>query len=116
MNTSETKPSGNNKRRTSWKSIYGGDFLANGFFGRQLKLMVLLVILIIFYIQNRYASEMQLLEIDHLKQELIDTKYDALTRNSELMMKSRQSLIEDYVSEKGSDIKIATQPPYKIPN
>ena len=116
MNTSETTSASNSKKHASWKSIYGGEFLSSGFFGRQLKLVVLLVILIIFYIQNRYASEMQLLEIDHLKQELIDTKYDALTRNSELMMKSRQSIIEDYVSGKGSDIQIATQPPYKIPN
>ena len=39
------------------------------------------------------------IEIDKLKKELIDIKYDALTRSSELMEKSRQSRIEDYTSQ-----------------
>ena len=88
----------------------------NKFMREQLKLLMLLVVLIILHIQNRYGSEMQLVEIAKLKKELIDTRYDALTRKSELMMRSRQSIIEDYIAEKGSDIRIANQPPYRIPN
>ena len=67
-----------------------------------------------FYIHNRYASQQQQIEINKLKKELIDIKYDALTRSSELMEKSRQSRIEEYVSEEQSDLQTSTNPPYVI--
>ena len=98
------------KKRTSLKSILGGDILATDFFRRQTKFMVF----IIFYIHNRYASQQQQIEIDRLKKELTDIKYDALTRSSELMEKSRQSRIEEYISSKESDLQTSTNPPYLI--
>ena len=94
---------GKKKKRTSLKSILGGDILATDFFRRQTKLLVLIMVFIIFYIHNRYASQQQQIEIDRLKKELIDIKYDALTRSSELMEKSRQSRIEEYISNKESN-------------
>lgn len=103
-----------NKKRTSLKSILGGDILATDFFRRQTKLIILIMVLVIFYIHNRYASQQQQIEIDRLKKILIDIKYDALTRNSELMEKSRQSRIEDYISDKESDLQTSTNPPYLI--
>ena len=90
---------GKKKKRTSLKSILGGDILATDFFRRQ---------------TNRYASQQQQIEIDRLKKELIDIKYDALTRSSELMEKSRQSRIEEYISNKESDLQTSTNPPYLI--
>ena len=102
------------KKTASWKNIIGGDILATDFFRRQTKLLVLIMVLIIFYIHNRYACQQQLLELDALKKELTDIKYDALTRNSELMEKSRQSRIEDYVTAKESDLQTSTNPPFLI--
>jgi hypothetical protein len=102
------------KNRTSLKNIIGGDILATDFFRRQTKLLVLIMVLILFYIHNRYACQQQMIEIDKLKKELIDIKYDALTRSSELMEKSRQSRIEEYVSEEQSDLQTSTNPPYVI--
>ena len=102
------------KRSPSVKSILGGDILANDFFRRQTKLLILMMIFILFYIHNRYASQQQQIEIDKLKKELIDIKYDALTRSSELMEKSRQSRIEEYVSEEQSDLQTSPNPPYVI--
>lgn len=102
------------RKRTSWKEIVGGDILAADFFRRQTKLMVLVMVLVLFYIHNRYACQQQMLEIDRLKKELTDTKYDALTRNSELMERSRQSRIEEYISTRQSDLQTTTTPPYLI--
>ena len=102
------------KKSNSLKSILGGDILATDFFRRQTKLLVLIMVLIIFYIHNRYASQQQQIEIDKLKKELIDIKYDALTRSSEMMEKSRQSRKEDYISTKESDLQTSTHPPYLI--
>ena len=102
------------KRRTSLKNIIGGDILATDFFRRQTKLMVLIMILILFYIHNLYACQQQMIELDKLKKELIDIKYDALTRSSELMERSRQSRIEEYIATKESDLQTSTNPPYLI--
>ena len=71
---------GKKKKRTSLKSILGGDILATDFFRRQTKLLVLIMVFVIFYIHNRYASQQQQIEIDRLKKELIDIKYDALDK------------------------------------
>ncbi len=66
------------KKRTSLKNIIGGDILATDFFRRQAGLLFLIMVLIIIYINNRYECQLQLIEIDNLKKELIDIKYDAL--------------------------------------
>ncbi len=96
------------------KSILGGDILVHDFFKRQANLIILIVFLTILYIENRYLSQQELIEIDKLKKELIDTKYDALTISSELTEKSRQSHIEEYISKEGNSLETATTPPYLI--
>lgn len=98
----------------SIRSILGGDILANDFFKRQTRLLILIMILTILYIDNRYSSQQELIEIDRLKKELTDIKYDALTRSSELMEKSRQSRIEEYISTEESPLETATNRPYLI--
>ena len=98
----------------SIKSILGGDILANDFFKRQTTLLILIMVLTILYIDNRYTSQQEMIEIDRLKKELIDIKYDALTRSSELMEKSRQSRIEEYISTEESHLETSTSRPYLI--
>lgn len=110
----EFKTEKKNKNGVSLKSILGGDILATDFFRRQLKLFALIMLLLIFYIHNRYAAQQELIEIDRLKKELLDIKYDALTRSSELMEKSRQSRIEEYISKKETELQAATNPPFLI--
>lgn len=101
-------------KHMSIRSILGGDILANNFFKRQTNLLLLIMVLTILYIDNRYSSQQELIEIDKLKKDLIDIKYDALTRSSELMEKSRQSRIEEYISTEESHLETATSRPYLI--
>ena len=101
-------------KHMSIRSILGGDILANDFFKRQTRLLILIMILTVLYIDNRYSSQQELIEIDKLKKDLIDIKYDALTRSSELMEKSRQSRIEEYISTEDSPLQTATNRPYLI--
>lgn len=98
----------------SIRSILGGDILANDFFKRQTSLLILIMVLTILYIDNRYTSQQELIEIDRLKKELTDIKYDALTRSSELMEKSRQSRIEEYISTEESHLETSTNRPFLI--
>lgn len=101
---------------TGWKlkGIFFGDVLVTDFFRRQTKLLVLVVILTIFYISNRYSCQQELIRIAVLNQQLTEIRYNALTRSSELMEKSRQSRIEEYVAAQESDLQTSTTPPYLI--
>ena len=116
QNTNKQKKQKENAspKHMSIRSILGGDILANDFFKRQTSLLILIMILTILYIDNRYTSQQELIEIDRLKKELTDIKYDALTRSSELMEKSRQSRIEEYISTEESHLETATNRPYLI--
>ena len=108
----------NNKQKEtshiSLRSILGGEILVHSFLRRQVYLLILIVILTILYIDNRYSSQQELIEIDRLKKELTDIKYDALTISSELTEKSRQSRIEEYISVEGTQLQTASTPPYLI--
>ena len=100
------------RKKSSLKSFMGGDILLMDFFRRQLKLLILIMILLMVYINNRYTAQQKLIEIDRLRKELVDIKYDALTRNSELMERSRQSRIEEHIAGKEESVQISTHPPY----
>lgn len=102
------------KNGMSLKKFLGGDILATDFVRRQTALIVLVMCLLMSHIHNRYAAQQELIQIDKLKKELTDIKYDALTRNSELMEKSRQSRIEEYISQKETELQVSTNPPYQI--
>lgn len=104
-----------NSSSSSLRSILGGDFLTAKMVRGQLGLIILIAIFFIFYINNRYKNQAELIEIDNLKKELDDARFRALTRSSELTSKSRQSYIEDYLrSSKDSLLQISSSSPYVI--
>lgn len=103
------------RNKMSLRSILGGDILTGDWLRRQGGLIFILVVLALVYIGNRYQSQQELLEINQLKEKLQDIKYDALTRSSELMERSRRSRIEEYLKETNdSMLQTATMPPFKI--
>lgn len=109
----EGTPAATGKKLTL-KNIFLGDFLINDFLRRQAKLLLLITIYTVIYISNRYSVQQEMIEIDRLRKELMDIKYDALTRSSELTERTRQSRIEEYVSAEHSDLQTSTAPPYVI--
>jgi hypothetical protein len=102
-------------RNLSLKKILGGDILNTSFIRRQIWVLVLIVFFIIIYIANRYSCQQDIIEIDKLQSELRDAKYKALSSNSQITERSRQSnVLEMLKNNKDSVLKIASQPPYII--
>ena len=99
------------KKKMGLKSWLDGDMLLSPFLQRHLGLLVLMFALIIVYVSNRYAFQYEQVEIQRLRTQLEDTKYEALARSSELMEKSRESNIEKYIEEQGSQLQMSTCPP-----
>lgn len=99
----------------SLRKILGGDILNTAIIRRQIWLFVLITFFFIIYISNRYSCQQDIIEIDRLQKELLDAKYKALSSNSQLTEKSRESnVLEMLKSNNDSTIKIASQPPYII--
>ena len=108
--TSEQK----NKGKNRLKAWLDGDMLLNVLIQRHLGLILLLFALILAYVSNRFAFQREQVEIQRLRSELNDIKYEALARSSELMEKSRESNIQRFIVERGSQLQMSTCPPVVI--
>ncbi|MDR2621367.1 MAG: hypothetical protein LBC48_02165 [Dysgonamonadaceae bacterium] len=103
------------KKKKNWLShVLGGGFLTEDFVIRQSKLLVLIVFLIIIFISNRYSCMKKLTEIENLKTELQDVKYENLIISTELTSNSRQSQIEEMLATKGVGLRSSNASVYKI--
>lgn len=102
-------------RTLSLRKILGGDILNTAIIRRQIWLFVLIAFFMLLYISNRYSCQQDIIEIDHLQTQLQDAKYKALSSNSQLTEKSRESnVLNELKNNKDSVLKIASQPPYII--
>ena len=103
-----------NKSKNRLKSWLDGDMLLNVLLQRHLGLILLLFALILAYVSNRFAFQREQVEIQHLRSELNDIKYEALARSGELMEKSRESKIQTFIVEQGSELQLSEKAPVKI--
>lgn len=102
-------------RYFSLRKILGGDILSTAFMRRQVWLFLLIALIMVVYISNRYSCQKDIIEIDQLQKDLQDAKYKALSSNSKLTEMSRQSNVLDMLqNNKDSTLKLPTQPPYII--
>lgn len=97
------------------RTILGGDFLTAEMVRKQIWLFVLIVMFTIGYVASRYQCQQDLITIDKLEKELLDTKYKALSSSSTLTEKCRESHVLDALKQNNDTLlHIADQPPYII--
>lgn len=101
------------KRKRTLKSWIDGNMLTD-LLTRQAGMIALVAALVIAYVGNRYAFQQEQVRIQTLRAKLNDVKYEALARSSELMEKSRESNMQKYIVEQGSELKASTKPPVVI--
>lgn len=95
--------------------ILGGDIFSASWFKRQVKFFVLVILMIIAYITNRYASQAAMIKIDNLEKELTEIRFESITRSSQLMQRTRESKVLEYLKTTGdSTLTIPTQPPFVL--
>ena len=80
-------------------SILGGDILGGRWFRRQFWFIIMVVGLIIIYVSNRYACQQEMIQTKMLTDTLLDRRYKALTRSSQLKEKKRRSFIEESLTD-----------------
>lgn len=102
-------------RNWTMKKILAGDLLSTSTMKEQVWLILLITLFIIIFITNRYAVQKNMIRIDKLQYEIEDARYRALTSNSKLTEKSRESnVLEALKNKKDSVLKTPNQPPYII--
>ena len=100
--------------RKSFVHVFGGSVFTEDFFLRNMRFILLLVVVVILFISHRYTMLQGMSDVERLQQELKDVKYEALTISSSLTEASRQGEIEKRVEEAGLDLKVSNEPVYYI--
>ena len=103
-----------NKKQISLMYILGGGILKEDFIVRHTKMIVLIVVLLFFYISNRYTCLIKIREIDNLQEQLRDVKFEALSISAQLTSNTRPSQVEELVKRQGLGLEKAKEPPYKL--
>ncbi|MDR1370248.1 MAG: hypothetical protein LBJ72_09025 [Dysgonamonadaceae bacterium] len=106
--------SGKKKKIFIGRNILDGEILKEDFVVKQSKLIILITFLFVLFISNRYSCLKKLTEIDRLKTELKDIKYENLVISTQLTTNSRQSQIESLIEEKGLNLSGSKTPAYEI--
>ena len=97
------------------RTILGGDFLTAQMVRHHIGIIVLIVVFAIVYVAFRYQCQQDMIAIDKMEKELLDAKYKALSSNSTLTEKCRESHVLDALKNyKDSVLHVSDQPPYLI--
>ncbi len=102
------------KKKNSLLNILGGDILKEDFVVKQSKLLIMIAFLFILFIGNRYSCLKKITQIEDLKKELKDVKYENLVISTQLTTNSRQSQIEALIQSKGMDLAGSKTPAFEI--
>lgn len=100
--------------RKSFVHVFGGNVLTENFFVKNITFILILVVIMILFINHRYTVLRRIAEMERLKVELKDAKYESLDISSDLTEASRQGQIEKRVEESGMQLKITNEPVYRI--
>jgi hypothetical protein len=110
----EGKKKKRKQRRLSFLYILGGGLLKEDFFVKHIRMIVLIAILTLCFIGNRYACLLKLRKIDTLKKELKDVELESLSISIELSRYSRPSMVEELIKKQQIDLEGAGSPPYEL--
>ncbi|MDR1372264.1 MAG: hypothetical protein LBJ17_03940 [Dysgonamonadaceae bacterium] len=94
--------------------IIQGDVLSEDFIAKNFKLIILIVLLLLAFISNRYACAKKLTKIEALKTELREVKYENLLISTEVTTHTRRSQIEKMLKQKGINLESSQSTTFKI--
>lgn len=94
--------------------VLSGTILTEDFFMKNTRFMFVVFIIMVLYISNRYSCIAKMDEIESLRRELKDVKYESLTISSELTGMSRQTQVQALIKQRGLSLISPTDQTFKI--
>ena len=89
------------------RDVFGGEILKSGTF-KFLPFLIYIASIAFLYIANNYLAENKVREINKLRKEIKELRYEYITSKSKLMNLSKQSQIAKKLSNQG--VKESTDP------
>lgn len=99
-------------KRITLTNILGGDMLGGQWFRRNFFFMLMIVAMVVIYVGNRYGCQKEMIRTKMLTDTLLDRRYKALTRSSQLKEKTRRSYIEEALID--TTLQTANTPSYNL--
>lgn len=96
-----------------WREVMGGKYLIGNGIRRNIKYLLLIILLIILYISNRYMCQQAMLEGKALSDTLTDRRYKALTAQGQLKRATLRSQVEENLTD--STIRTPEKPAFVLP-
>lgn len=112
LTADEDTPQQSAHSKITLASILGGDILGGKWFRRQFWYIVTVVGMVIVYVSNRYSCQQEMIQTKMLTDTLLDRRYKALTRSSQLKEKMRRSVIEGSLAD--TSLQTANSPLFKV--
>lgn len=104
------------KRRTrisivTWvKEFVAGDVFLKEAVQKQFLFVIMMFVLSLVYVNNRFLYEKQLREVDKLRSEVVDLRYRSLAISKEAKLMGRRTKVAEILNEAGSEVTEALEP------
>lgn len=92
------------------REFIAGDVFLKETVQKQYLYVLLLFVLSLVYINNRFLYERELREVAKLRNEVVDLRYRSLTISKEVKQAGRRAMIIEALKSHGSDLEEATKP------
>lgn len=102
------------KRKSIIKGLISGTYISETLILNNIRYVVLLAVLAVIFISNKFQAERVEREVIKLEQEVRDLRAEALSASAELGTVSRQSEVYDLVKQRGLGLQELREPPYRI--
>ncbi|MBO5975374.1 MAG: hypothetical protein J6U44_04980 [Paludibacteraceae bacterium] len=96
------------------KDIFSGNIFQDKRFYKQIPFLATIILMMFFYIDNRYVCERQLEKISELEKQLVDREYQYLTISSLLIQSSQQSEVHEKVKKSNLNLNPLTSPAVEV--
>lgn len=98
----------------SFVDVINGNFLTRDDVLYHLPYMLYLCLLALIYIANGYLAEDTVRKLNSANKEVKELRSEYITTKSELMYKSKQSQLAEFIVEKGMGLEESYEPPKKV--
>ncbi len=98
------------------KRAFEIDLISTDSFLSHWKRVFFVVFVAFVYISGRYSVQTQLAQIERLNKALVDVRFEALNRSSDLIGVSRPSQVKALILKQGISLEESDQPAYTLNN
>lgn len=111
---SETKKITKQQVKATVRGLVNGSIVASDIVRKQIPFIIVIFILGLIYISNRFHAEEIFRETEETQKQIENLRAEKIEIQSNLMTNSRRRQVKDMLEDKGSTLQDADQPPRKI--